>query len=326
MSNKSKRESIIEACAKQIEAIPFVTSDGVEFRMADAYICPLCQHVYAIAHDALTLEHVPPESVGGKPNLVTCKACNNNQGANLDFYLTNELEISHNLSHLDTIPQKSRIAFNGVEIKGQTTFSKSEGFKFMISPNNNNPIEFESFVKEARNAKEGYKIKLTANITNHKRNADYANIALLKSAYLMAFQELGYMYVMNPSTNIVREQILNPKQQIINAPYVIADENGIPKDIPQGVYYAKLDDVVCIVVVMDLQLSKSDLKHRKAVVLPNPLDAQSEIYSVLSRHVGELIYVHVFQTVSLLPIHPITVDEKTSDLSDICDETYLFEE
>ena len=205
MSYKSKRNSILEYYAKQIEAIPFVTADGVEFRMADAYICPLCQHVYAIAHDALTLEHVPPESVGGKPILVTCKACNNSQGADLDVYLMNELEISHNLSHLDTIPQKSRIAFNGIEINAQTTFSKSEGFKFMISPNNNNPIEFEGFMKEARNAKEGYEIKLTANITNRKRNTDLANIALLKSAYLMAFQELGYMYVLNPCTNKVRE-------------------------------------------------------------------------------------------------------------------------
>ena len=314
MSYKSKRNSILEYYAKQIEAIPFVTADGVEFRMADAYICPLCQHVYAIAHDALTLEHVPPESVGGKPILVTCKACNNSQGADLDVYLMNELEISHNLSHLDTIPQKSRIAFNGIEINGQTTFSKSEGFKFMISPNNNNPIEFEGFMKEARNAKEGYEIKLTANITNRKRNTDLANIALLKSAYLMAFQELGYMYVLNPCTNKVREQILNPKQQIISTPYVIADENGIPKDLPQGVYYATLDAMACIVVLMDLQLPKSDQVHRKAIVLPHPQDAHYMIYSALSKHVGTLINMHLIRPVSILPIQPVRLDEKINDL------------
>ena len=315
MSKKrSKRDAIIEACSKQIETVPFVTSDGVEFHMADAYICPLCQHVYAIAHDALTLEHVPPESVGGKPILVTCRACNNTQGTDLDVYLMNELEILHNLSHLDTIPQKSRIAFNGVEINGQTTFSKSDGFKFMISPDNNNPLQSEEFIKEARNTQEGYQIKLKANITNRKRNVDLANIALLKSAYLMTFQKLGYMYVLNPCTNKVREQILNPKQKIISSPYVIADENGIPKVMPQGVYYAKLDAIVCIVVVMDLQLPKSEQKHRKAVVLPNPQDFQCNIYSVLSKHLGESLNVHIFQTTSLLPIHPVRVDEKINDL------------
>lgn len=320
MRDKDKRNFIIQCFSKQIETIPFVTSDGVEFRMADAYICPLCQRIYAIAHDALTLEHVPPESVGGKPILVTCKACNNSQGANIDVYLMNELEISHNLNHLNTIPQKSKIAFNGVEINGQTTFSKSEGFRFMISPDNNNPLEFERFMKEVRNAKEGYRINVKANITNHKRNSDLADIALLKSAYLMAFQELGYMYVLNPCTNVVREQILNPMQQLINAPYVIADGNGIPKDMPQGVYYAKLDVVVCIVVIMDLQLPKSEQKHRKAVVLPNPQDYQCKIYSVLSEHIGELRNVHIFQTTSLLPIHPVRVDEKIELILDMGSE------
>ena len=94
------------------------------------------------------------------------------------------------------------------------------------------------------------------------------------------------MYVLNPNLNKIREQILTPKQQIISAPYVIADENGIPKDMPQGVYYAKLDDIVCIVVVMNLQLSKSEQKHRKAVVLPHPKDSQYTIYDALSQHIG----------------------------------------
>ena len=298
MSKKrSKRDAIIEACSKQIETVPFVTSDGVEFHMADAYICPLCQHVYAIAHDALTLEHVPPESVGGKPILVTCRACNNTQGTDLDVYLMNELEID-----------------GYYMLDYGATFSKSDGFKFMISPDNNNPLQFEEFIKEARNTQEGYQIKLKANITNRKRNVDLANIALLKSAYLMTFQKLGYMYVLNPCTNKVREQILNPKQKIISSPYVIADENGIPKVMPQGVYYAKLDAIVCIVVVMDLQLPKSEQKHRKAVVLPNPQDFQCNIYSVLSKHLGESLNVHIFQTTSLLPIHPVRVDEKINDL------------
>ena len=82
----------------------------------------------------------------------------------------------------------------------------------------------------------------------------------------------------------------------------------------QGVYYAKLDDVVCIVVVMDLQLPKSEQKHRKAVVLPNPQDYQCRIYSVLSKHIGESLNLHIFQTVSLLPIHSVRVDEKIDDL------------
>ena len=62
----------------------------------------------------------------------------------------NELEIVHNLNHFDTIPQKAKLAFNSVEINAQTTFSKAGGFKFIVSPDNNNPIDFGSSSKRNR--------------------------------------------------------------------------------------------------------------------------------------------------------------------------------
>ena len=56
MNAKDKRDYILELYSKQIETIPFVSSDGVEFHMIDAYICPLCLKAYAIDHTELTLE------------------------------------------------------------------------------------------------------------------------------------------------------------------------------------------------------------------------------------------------------------------------------
>ena len=314
MSNKSKRDSILEHYAKQIETIPFLSSDGVKFHMADAYICPLCLHAYAIGNAELTLEHVPPESVGGKPILVTCKACNSNCGANIDVCLTNELEIVHNLNHLDTIPQKTRLAFNSVEINAQTTFSKTEGFKFMISPDNNNPIEFEGFMTEAKNAKEGYEIKVVANITNRKRNYDLANIALLKSAYLMAFYELGYMYVLNANTNIIRDQLQNPKKNVIGNSFVIDSKNDALENLSNGVYYAQLNNIGCVIVIMELKLRQSEIKHRKTVVLPHPKDSHGKIYFELSQRIGKIVNVRILNSVSHLPVTSVKVDEKMSDL------------
>ena len=107
MSNKrSKRDAIIGTYSKQIEAIPFITLDGIEFHMDDAYICPLCQHVYAIAHDALTLEHVPPESVGGKPILVTCKATIGSV-SNSDHELEKSGKIDEVMNSVDKVAKKA---------------------------------------------------------------------------------------------------------------------------------------------------------------------------------------------------------------------------
>lgn len=314
MRTKDKRDFLLELYSKQIETIPFVSSDGVEFHMVDAYICPLCLHAYPIGNKELTLEHVPPESVGGKPILVTCKACNSNRGADIDVCLMNELEIVHNLNHLDTIPQKTKLAFNGVEINAQTTFSKTDGFTFMISPENNNPIEFEGFMTQAKNAKDGYEIKVRANITNRKRDYDLANIALLKSAYLMAFHELGYMYVLNANTNIIRDQIQNPKKDIIGNAFIIDSENAVLENLSDGVYFALLNNIGCIIVIMELKLRNSETNHRKAIVLPHPKDSHGQIYSELSQRIGKIVNVRILGSVSHLPVTSVKVDEKMSVL------------
>lgn len=314
MRTKDKRDYILELYAKQIETIPFVSSDGMKFHMVDAFICPLCLHTYAIGNTELTLEHVPPESVGGKPILITCKACNSNRGADIDVCLMNELEIVHNLTHLDTIPQKTKLAFNGVEINAQTTFSKTDGFKFMISPDNNNPIEFEGFMTEVKNAKEGYKIKIVADITNRKRDYDLANIALLKSAYLIAFHELGYMYVLNANTNIIRAQIQNPKKNVIGNAFIIDSKNGVIENLSDGVYYAQLNNIGCVIVIMELKLRQSEIKHRKAIVLPHPKDSHGQIYSELSQQIGKNVNVRILGSVSPLPVTSVKIDEKMSDL------------
>ena len=314
MRTKDKRVYILELYAKQIESIPFVSSDGVKFHMVDAFICPLCLHTYAIDNTELTLEHVPPESVGGKPILITCKACNSNRGADIDVCLMNELEIVHNINHLDTIPQKTKLTFNGVEINAQTTFSKTEGFKFMISPDNNNPIEFEGFMTEAKNAKEGYEIKVLANISYRKRDYELANIALLKSAYLMAFHELGYMYVLNANTNIIRDQIQNPKKNVIGNTFIIDSKYGVLENLSDGVYYAKLNNIGCVIVIMELKLRQSEIKHRKAIVLPHPKDSHGQIYSELSLRIGEIVDLKILDPASHLPVTSVKVDEKISDL------------
>ena len=314
MKAKDKRDFILELYSKQIETIPFVSSDGVEFHMADAYICPLCLKAYAIGNTELTLEHVPPESVGGKPILITCKTCNSNRGADIDVCLMNELEIVHNLNHLDTIPQKTKLTFNGVEINAKTTFSKTNGFRFQISPDNNNPIEFEGFMAEAKNAKEGYEIKIVANITNRKRDYELANIALLKSAYLMAFHKLGYMYVLNANTNIVREQILNPKKDVIGKTFILDIGNGVLENCPNSVYYATLNNIRCIIVIIELKLRQSEIKYKKVIVLPHPKDSHGQIYSELSERIGSIVNVRILGSASHLPVTSVNVGEKMSDL------------
>src|SRR5688572_28923397 len=51
------------------------------------YVCPLCVRglrADALAARLLSIEHVPPRSVGGKPLTLTCKECNSRAGHTVD--------------------------------------------------------------------------------------------------------------------------------------------------------------------------------------------------------------------------------------------------
>src|SRR5688572_24505180 len=58
------------------------------------YPCPICLHPFGIEaltavlpeDKRLSVEHVPPESVGGKELLLTCTPCNNTAGTAVDAH------------------------------------------------------------------------------------------------------------------------------------------------------------------------------------------------------------------------------------------------
>ena len=72
---------------KGAAALRRVTSIG-----QNCYCCPLCKKLYifqAIEEGVLTLEHAPPEKVGGRPLALTCKDCNSISGYSIDAAVVN---------------------------------------------------------------------------------------------------------------------------------------------------------------------------------------------------------------------------------------------
>jgi len=55
-------------------------------KLGDKYVCPLCRDAFERSEieSKLSVEHVPPSSVGGRPVALTCKRCNNTAGTLLD--------------------------------------------------------------------------------------------------------------------------------------------------------------------------------------------------------------------------------------------------
>ena len=310
------RSYLTDVICKQTYDIPFITSDGMEFRITDAFICPLCMNIINVEDKGrITLEDVPPESVGGHPVLVTCSKCNNSLGGRIDNYLYNELLIVYLLSHPENHSFKTVFNVNGKKIKGRLRIETKEGYRFLhCTIDGNDRGNYPSFTSEIENHWDGCQIEMTSLITDVKRNDEFSNAAKLKSAYLLAFSKLGYMYILSDNLDLVRQQIQNPDDDILCNSYIIGSCFDILSELKDGVYYAKVNEIDCIVVLLSFHLNSVDTaNHRVVIALPHPEDKECKLYSMLSK-MGDSKKMQLLEVTKPLPIRKIRIKETVSEI------------
>lgn len=178
----------------------------------DIYLCPICLEIKSL--EELTLEDYPPKSVGGKANLLTCKKCNNEAGSKIDSHLSMKLD------ELQGIEKKVRVSIKGKTINA--TYNKKEGY-IKYSPKNNNPHIFEDTMKSVKG---GDKIDLKVRDKISSRPS--IKLAMLKTAYLYAFEKFGYTLMLDKTYDVIRSSIKNN-----NIEYCV--NNNIFRDKPYDV-------------------------------------------------------------------------------------------
>lgn len=283
MSNKSRRLRLVNEHKKIISELPFQTEDGKSFSVTEHYICPICLETFNLnelgdkADDLLTVEDVPPKSLGGKPILITCRKCNSFCGHNLDVYLLNEIRYQDEMTDFSK-SKNTTLSCNGTSIRAKVSKDEQSGFKFDISRQNNNPRQVDELIKQVQESGDFWTINANIVLNDSKRNLAAAEIAILKSAYLLAFKKLGYRYILNTSLTPIREQILNPDKDVLKRAYIVGNEEKLPKGMPDGIFLATINNKKCIVVVLSFQLSNDKPKHRSVIALPMPDDEECLIY------------------------------------------------
>lgn len=314
----NKRSYLTEEYCEKTNAIPFVTSDGAVLNILDAFICPICLNIINKEDiDNITLEHVPPKSVGGNPLLVTCSHCNNTLGSEVDNCLCNELLIYHLIRHPENTTFKATYTLNGVQIKGRMKLDlKAERPTFKFTIDANDRVKYPTFTKELINNWDGCDLQVVSEITGTKRNEEYSNISVLKSAYLMAFAKMGYMYILQDSLDNVRAQIQNRNKKILSNAYLVGRGIEIMPEVQNGVYYGFVNDTRCVLVIMTLRLKKKDASsHRVVVALPHPDDKDDFLYKKLSK-MDEIKKISKLEEVGILATKPIKINESLNDILD----------
>lgn len=218
----------------------------------ELFRCPLCLAKFSdedLGKENLTIEHVPPESSGGVPLVVTCKKCNSHAGHSIDGQhfrkckLQNEVTSVLNKRDIADVHVRIEELSSGVAVNAIAKSSPSN-LNFDVTKHNN-PSHWSQALNSVRHLAEhgeAIKLKLTFRVSYHKFQA---NLSQLRAAYLACFAISGYSYATSNSTDKLREQFQNPTKKIFSP--LFEDTESLEKSI---VYVADYD---VFLVVFDIR-------------------------------------------------------------------------
>lgn len=176
--------------------------------LQNPYVCPLCRRPFAreeLASGTLTFEDAPPRSYGGKPVALTCKPCNNSDGSSVDA----------SLARYDSqLVSPCTIAIGGVQVNAYQEIRKGDR-QFSIPQNQNDPkvVGLFNAILNTKDPGAWANLPLTLRWDQVKRRR--ADVAWLKSAYMVAFATWGYVYAFAPALKIVHRQLDRFDEEII---------------------------------------------------------------------------------------------------------------
>jgi hypothetical protein len=145
------------------------------------------------------VEHVPPQSVGGRELLVTCTACNNTAGTKLDAAAKTKEDVRLAMAGRASRPHRIKATIGGVRVNGQL-HTKDGSYSLTIPRELNKPGTSESLQRLARAG--------ASPTVEHERYSELgARISWLRAGYLALVAMQGYKIVLDPAMDIVRTQI-----------------------------------------------------------------------------------------------------------------------
>jgi hypothetical protein len=240
------------------------------------YYCPICGAGYpessAIAGTELTLEHVPPQCVGGKPTLLTCRHCNSSAGHNMDVSTASKRKFEE-FARIVYGQEKGTIPCVTFSIAGfsiVTSICTERSFDVIPVRYANPPGTTEKYEEHLKNlaANKAQEFEFKISMTQ-KYDPRLYKLSQLKSAFLLIFAWLGYRYAFDPRLELVRRQIREPENDMLGTRFWIEGNESTP-----------LKKVMFMRNPFPAFLVSFD---RFAIVLPS-LESPADIYNILASH------------------------------------------
>lgn len=216
-ANDIKRAKIFTVYSKHLQFIEQAgLIEGLRLHFDETYICPLClQQFSRVSLDQnlpnpLTLEDVPPQSLGGRADILTCFECNNQAGTKFDHHLTEGLKQYDNSRLLPNTKFPVTINYGAHKVQGEVIVSAEGNPSMLHKPNRNPPGKLDSYIAEVNsNSIINYSLRSTK-----KLDTRLFTLAILKIGYLLTFKTYGYTFLFDPVYDIIRKQLRNPNLEL----------------------------------------------------------------------------------------------------------------
>ena len=211
-----KRKRIFAKYTGQLKSLheSKLISDSFNFNIG-SYVCPICLNEFSeddlsnSSVNMLTLEDAPPKSLGGHANTLTCKTCNSKSGHEIDFHLTEHLIEKDVRDFLPDVKTKAKFLHKGTKVQGEMKVDSKGKITVIHHQKINNPELLKTYIE-----KTGKDDLISIEFNPSRVDKLRLEVALLKSAYILAFEHFGYALIMNNAFDIVRDQLRSPEKQI----------------------------------------------------------------------------------------------------------------
>ena len=279
-----KRRRFFEIYSENLSAVKKHPRVHIEPDESDVFVCPLCFEYFTrqevltedSENSAASIEHVPPKALGGKERTLTCKWCNTESGHALDSHLIHKLALDDFLEGVPGSSVDAQVELND-EIKLNASLELKEARRLHIryDRKRSDPKEAAKLSKLERLPTISVSFRGSRGKVYEQRRPE---CALLRIAYLWAFSEFGYGFVMSDSLKYIRGQIKFPEKEILPV-WGIARRNDFPDKCLGVNIITEPKELQSFLIVFDVYSSLR--KYRYGVVLPGPTNPGPKIYEWL---------------------------------------------
>jgi len=185
------------------------------------YVCPLCAQCFdrdALENRTLTIEHAPPEALGGRPVCLTCKPCNSSAGHTVDAHMVRREALIDFVTGTMDKPASARFEVGNASVNVDY-YNGPAGVLVIGDPKRNSPEAQDRVAKAFEGAHQSGRAQtLSFKVTPSRLGYDARlHVAgALRSAYLIAFAALGYTYIFQRRLERVRRQLRAPDDVVID--------------------------------------------------------------------------------------------------------------